>query len=212
MKFLLPLWACAFTLGSSQDVPNAGKSSNGSTLNSTTYSTNCPAANWPLASVGQAQLQEPDDELRAALADVDPSRIKSIIVNLVGFGTRHTLSTQTDPNRGIGAARDWIASEMQKFANASGGRMEITIPSYRQNVTDGIAFPVQISNVVATLKGSVDPQRVYVLTGHYDSRVTDLANYKDDAPGANDDASGVAGKAAINGQSHWPLGPHACER
>ncbi|HEY7044038.1 MAG TPA: M28 family peptidase, partial [Nocardioidaceae bacterium] len=102
---------------------------------------------------------------------------------------------QDDPNRGIGAARDWIAAEMTKYAAASGGRMTVTVPSYIQQPGPNdprIDVPTRISNVVATLRGSVDPNRTYVITGHYDSRVTDVMNRTADAPGADDDASGVA--------------------
>ena len=121
------------------------------------------------------------------MAAIDPKRIEAIISKLVSFGTRHTLSNQTDPDRGIGAARDWIASQMREFANASDGRMEVTVPSYIQPVAERILFPVRISDVVATLKGSVDPGRVYVVSGHYDSRVSNVLNYTADAPGADDE-------------------------
>ncbi|TFK38360.1 aminopeptidase [Crucibulum laeve] len=136
--------------------------------------------------------QSPDPELAQMLQQIDPKRIQAIITKLVSFGTRHTLSNQTDPVRGIGAARDWIADQMRTFAATSGGRMTITVPSYVQQPTGSITFPVVISNIVATLKGSKDPNRTYVISGHYDSRVTDILNFTDDAPGANDDASGVA--------------------
>jgi Zn-dependent M28 family amino/carboxypeptidase len=136
--------------------------------------------------------QRPDKELRAILREVDPKRIEAIIRKLVTFGTRHTLSTQDDPNRGIGAARDWIYAEMQKYAATSGGRMTVELQSYIQPVADRIPVPTRITNVMATLRGSVTPERVYVVSGHYDSRVTDVMNATADAPGADDDASGVA--------------------
>lgn len=128
------------------------------------------------------------------LNEVDPENIEATILKLVSFGTRHTLSTQNSTTRGIGAARDWIASEMRKYAESSEGRMTISVPGYIQGVASRIPFPTRISNVVARLEGSLDPSRVYVISGHYDSRVTDVLNYDADAPGANDDASGVAGK------------------
>jgi hypothetical protein len=149
---------------------------------------------WPPTNIGQKITpQAPAEELKQMLSEVDPIRIKDIIAKLVSFGTRHTLSTQTDPNRGIGAARDWIAAEMQTYAATSNGKMTVTVPSYNQPIAQRYPFPVKISNVVARIEGATDPSRVYVITGHYDSRVTDILNYKDDAPGANDDASGVAG-------------------
>ncbi|KAI4202267.1 MAG: hypothetical protein LQ350_002651 [Teloschistes chrysophthalmus] len=153
----------------------------------------CPATQWPPASIGVPLTpQSPDAELQAILAEVDPTRIQAIIRKLASYGTRHTLSSQTSPTRGVGAARDWIAEQMRSFAAASGGRMEVTVPSYIQGVGDRILFPVRISNVVATLKGNVDPGRVYVVSGHYDTRCSDPNDYESDAPGADDDASGVA--------------------
>jgi Peptidase family M28 len=136
--------------------------------------------------------QRPDRELRAILREVDPRRIEATIRKLVSFGTRHTLSTQDDPNRGIGAARDWIFAELSRYAAASEGRMTVELQSYIQEPAPRIPVPTRITNVRATLRGSVTPERVYVVSGHYDSRVTDVMNATADAPGANDDASGVA--------------------
>ena len=150
----------------------------------------CPAASWPPAAPTVGSLlvpQSPDAELLSIMGAIDPKRIEATITKLVSFGTRHTQSNQTDPSRGIGAARDWIASQMREFAKASNGRMEVAVPSYIQPVAERITFPVQISDVVATLKGSVDPGRVYVVSGHYDSRVTDVLNHIADAPGADDE-------------------------
>jgi hypothetical protein len=154
----------------------------------------CVDSIWPSTKIGKKITpQAPSAELEQMLSEIDPTRIKDIVAKLVSFGTRHTLSTQTDPNRGIGAARDWIASEMRTYAATSNGKMTVTVPSYTQPVAQSYPFPVKISNVIARIEGATDPSRVYVITGHYDSRVTDILNYKDDAPGANDDASGVAG-------------------
>ncbi|KAG6863515.1 hypothetical protein C0991_005339, partial [Blastosporella zonata] len=126
------------------------------------------------------------------LNQIDVSRIKAIIAKLVSFGTRHTLSNQTDPLRGIGAARDWIAAEMRQYAAASNGRMTVEVPSYVQVPASRIPTDTVISNIVATLKGAEESNRVYIISGHYDSRVTDVMNFMDDAPGADDDGSGVA--------------------
>jgi hypothetical protein len=147
---------------------------------------------WPDGPGRRVRPQQPNAELRAILRRISPQRIEANVRKLVSFGTRHTLSSQDDPNRGIGAARDWIAAEMTSYAAASGGRMTVTVPSYIQPPAPRIPTPTRISNVVATLTGSVDPNRTYVVTGHYDSRVTDVLNATSDAPGANDDASGVA--------------------
>jgi hypothetical protein len=88
---------------------------------------------------------------------------------LVSFGTRHTMSNQSDPLRSIGAARDWITSEMRGYASASNGRVSVAVPGYIQGAISRILSPTLISNLVATLKGSSYPSRVYVITGHYDS-------------------------------------------
>jgi len=147
---------------------------------------------WPSGQGQPLVAQTPDAELDQILSQIDTARIRATIEKLVSFGTRHTSSSQTDPVRGIGAARDWIASEMRSFAVASRGRMVVTVPSYVQVPVSRIPTNTVISDIVATLRGSSEPNRVYVISGHYDSRVTDVMNFKDDAPGANDDASGVA--------------------
>jgi hypothetical protein len=178
--------ACANELLLSRELPDPVAA------NANSY-TNCANAAWPPSEVGVELLpQAPDAELKEMLDVIDPVRIEAIIEKLVSFGTRHTLSTQNSTTRGIGAARDWIASEMRTYAAESEGRMTITVPGYIQPIASRITFPTKISNVLATIKGSVDPSRVYVITGHYDSRVTDVLDYTSDAPGANDDASGVA--------------------
>jgi len=136
--------------------------------------------------------QAPDPALRAMLRDIDPDRIKATILKLVSFGTRHTASSQTDPNRGIGAATDWVFGQMQSFAAASGGRMTVQKQTFTQPVASNIPVPTTITNVIATLKGTTSPERFYVITGHLDSRVTGVLNFTSDAPGADDDGSGVA--------------------
>jgi len=124
-------------------------------------------------------------------ADTAPG-VETIIRNLTAFGTRHTLSIQNSSTRGIGAARDWIYREMQGFAEPSNGAMDVYFNSYIQGVASRILFPVNITNVVAQINGTDDPNRVYVVTGHYDSRRLDVNDYTGDAPGSDDDASGVA--------------------
>jgi Zn-dependent M28 family amino/carboxypeptidase len=136
--------------------------------------------------------QAPDRDLRALLRELDQRRIQATVEKLVSFGTRHTLSVQDDPVRGIGAARDWIFAQLQSYAAASAGRMTVEKQSFIQPVSSRIPVPTEITNVIATLRGDSSPERVYVVTGHYDSRVTDVLNGTSDAPGADDDASGVA--------------------
>jgi len=139
---------------------------------------------------GPNRPQRPEPELRRLMGEMDPARVEATITRLVAFGTRNTLSAQDDPARGIGAARDWILAELQAVAATSGGRMTVTTQSFTQ--TAGLPVPTTITNVVATLRGTTSPERVYVVTGHYDSRNTDVFDPTGDAPGADDDGSGVA--------------------
>lgn len=126
--------------------------------------------------------------------EIDARNIEATIRKLVSFGTRNTLSEQNDLRRGIGAARDWLYAEFLKAAEASGGRMTVEKQSYEQAKAARVPQPTMITNVVATLKGS-QPQstdRMYVVSGHYDSMCNTPTDAKCDAPGANDDASGTA--------------------
>jgi hypothetical protein len=135
---------------------------------------------------------KPDEGLRALLDEIDHRRIESTIQKLVSFGTRHTASSQTDPVRGIGAATTWVYGQMQDIAATSGGNMTVQKQTFVQPVSSRIPVPTTITNVIATLQGTASPQRFYVVTGHLDSRVTDVLDFTSDAPGADDDGSGVA--------------------
>jgi len=141
---------------------------------------------------GPYRPQPPDHALRTLVRQLDSRRIAATIHRLVAFGTRHTLSSQTDPDRGIGAATDWVFGQMQGFAAGSGGRMTVEKQSFVQPVASRIPTPTVITNCIATLRGTTAPDRIYVVTAHLDSRVTDVMNFTSDAPGADDDASGVA--------------------
>lgn len=135
-----------------------------------------------------------DGEIARMVEEVDAGNIQRIITALASFGTRHTLSSQDDPARGIGAARDWIYGEFSRIAATSGGRMNVEKQSFVQPVSPRIPQPTVITDVVATLRGTQPESagRTYVVSGHYDSRCTDVMNFTCDAPGADDDASGVA--------------------
>ncbi|MCW2907603.1 MAG: aminopeptidase [Actinomycetia bacterium] len=135
---------------------------------------------------------QPGEELRALVREVDPARIRATVLRLTQFGTRHTASSQTDPVRGIGAATAWVFGQMQAIAATSSGRMTVQKQTFVQPVSNRIPVPTTITNVIATLRGNASPERFYVITGHLDSRVTDVLNFTSDAPGADDDASGVA--------------------
>ncbi|HEV8185589.1 MAG TPA: M28 family metallopeptidase [Chthoniobacterales bacterium] len=128
------------------------------------------------------------------MREISAKNIEATIRKLVSFGTRHTLSDATSETRGIGAARRWIQSELERYSKDVDGRLEVMMDEFTQPPGERNPEPVQVVNVVATLPGSQPESRdrMYVVTGHYDSRVSDPMNATDDAPGANDDASGVA--------------------
>lgn len=145
---------------------------------------------WPLATVGNIlQQQLPDADLQAIITQISQDNIEATIRKLASFGTRHTLSSQTDPNRGIGAARNWLTTQFEAAATASNGTMTVSWNSFIKYPGDNerIIFPVNITSVVATLTGSEDPERLYVVGGHYDSRNSDPIDYEGDAPGAVDE-------------------------
>ena len=132
--------------------------------------------------------------INSIVKQIDARNIERTIRQLVSFGTRNTLSEQNDPKRGIGAARDWLYAEFLKAAEASNGRMTVEKQSFEQPKAQRVPQPTILTNVVATLKGS-QPEatdRIYVVSGHYDSMCTSPTDAKCDAPGANDDASGTA--------------------
>lgn len=122
---------------------------------------------------------------------VSEERLRADIDALVGFGTRHTLSLQDHPTRGIGAARKWGEGEFRKASAACGGCLEIVLP---ERMVEGrrIPTPTRLVNVVAIQRGTERPNEVTIVQGHIDSRVSDVADFTSDAPGANDDGSGTA--------------------
>ncbi|MEJ5993518.1 M20/M25/M40 family metallo-hydrolase [Pedobacter sp. Du54] len=135
-----------------------------------------------------------DSNISTMLSEVSATNLEAVIRKLVSFQTRHTLSDTLSKTTGIGAARTWIKSEFEKYGASSGGRLQVSYDTFMQPA-DGrrITAPVILKNVIAILPGT-DPsdKRMLMLSGHYDSRVTNVMNIKDFAPGANDDASGVA--------------------
>jgi hypothetical protein len=141
---------------------------------------------------GPVKPQPPDPDLIRLLREIDADRIEATVNRLVAFGTRHTLSSQDDQVRGIGAATEWVYQQMLAIAAASGGRMTVEKQSFVQPAGPRIPDDTTITNVIATLRGVTSPERMYVVTGHLDSRVTDVLDGTSDAPGADDDASGVA--------------------
>ena len=120
----------------------------------------------PAAAPASTQ-HKPSPSLIQMAREVDPQRIEQSIRTLAGFGTRHSLSSQTDPERGIGAARDWLYRELQRSAARSGGRMSVELQSYIQGPAERVPEPTAITNVVATLRGSQpeSANRYYVVSG-----------------------------------------------
>lgn len=147
------------------------------------------------ATVGPARR---DALIARMLREINARNIERTIRTLVSFGTRNTLSAQDDPQRGIGAARDWLYAEFDKIAQTSGGRMTVEKQSYLQEAQPPprgrVPAPTTLTNVVATLRGTQteSANRLYVVSGHYDSMCASPTDAECDAPGANDDASGVA--------------------
>ncbi len=144
-----------------------------------------------------------DPKIAAALQQVSAEHVRANIEKLVSFGTRLTLSAQ-DPasiasGRGIGAAREWIRSEFERYSKECGGCLEVKTDAFIEGQADRIPQATQITNVYAVLKGT-DPEgskRIVLVTGHYDSRNSDTFDAKGDAPGANDDASGTCRQPGV---------------
>ena len=140
----------------------------------------------------QTTIQK-DPEIERMVKEVSPDSLKSYITTLVSFGTRNTLSTQTDPKRGIGAARNWMLTKFNEFAKQSGGRLSAFIDTTTLQ-PDGrrVDVVLLLGNVVATLKGT-DPndKRIFIISGHLDNMRSSPTDRLGDAPGANDDASGT---------------------
>jgi hypothetical protein len=126
------------------------------------------------------------------LATVDAARIDADVRKLASFGTRHSLSDTTSETRGIGAASRWVRGRFETIAPVAGGRLEARLEAFDVPAGPRVPTAVTMHNVVAELRGSGAPGRYVIVSGHLDSRVTDVMDAEKDAPGANDDASGVA--------------------
>ena len=146
-----------------------------------------------VAGAAHAQQAPSGDQplLRTLAADVDAKALESTVRSLVGFGTRHTLSDTQSDKRGIGAARRWTKARFEAISRDCGGCLTVETPS-QVFTNKRVPNPTEVVDVLAIQKGTTDPNRVIIIAGHIDSRVTDVMNFTSDAPGANDDASGVA--------------------
>ena len=134
-----------------------------------------------------------DPLIEKMVKEVSADSLRSYILKMVSFGTRNTLSTQTDPNRGIGAARNWVLSRFTEFAKQSGDRLTAFIDTTTLQKGRRVDTTLLLGNVMATLKGT-DPNddRIFIISGHLDNMRSNVMDRTGDAPGANDDASGVA--------------------
>jgi hypothetical protein len=150
----------------------------------------------PFAALAQpsAPLPPTDANIQRWVNDISAKNLETDVRKLVSYGTRHTLSDTKDKKRGIGASRLYVLEEFKKYSKANGGRMVVELDTFTVN-PDGkrVDKKTLMANVLATIPGT-DPTdtRVLIMSGHIDSRVTDVMNRTADAPGANDDASGVA--------------------
>lgn len=141
-----------------------------------------------------AQHIQIDPDVYEIIGQVSAKRLEQDIRTLAGFGTRHTMSDTESNKRGIGAARRWIKNEFEKISGACGGCLEV----YEQrNMVKGdpdtrITRDTEIVNVYAVIRGTEYPNRYVIMSGDIDSRISDVLNYTDDAPGANDNATGMA--------------------
>ena len=135
-----------------------------------------------------------DPEISQMVKEVSTDSLQSYINTLVAFGTRNTLSTQTDSKKGIGAARNWVLKKFNEFAINSRGRLIAFIDTTTIQ-PDGkrVDVPILLGNVVATLKGTdLNDKRIFIISGHLDTRRTDVMDREGDAPGADDDGSGTS--------------------
>ncbi|MBO1256926.1 M28 family metallopeptidase [Alteromonas sp. 5E99-2] len=136
---------------------------------------------------------EGEDALYSIGSSASPSNIENDIQTLVNFGTRHTLSETESDTQGIGAARRWIKSEFDKISAACGGCLEVY---YQSKIIEGeprIPNATEVVNVIAIQRGQTDPERYVIMSGDIDSRVSDVMDFTSESPGANDNATGVAG-------------------
>ncbi len=133
--------------------------------------------------------------VRELIDAVSAERIERDIRTLVGFGTRHTLSETESETRGIGAARRWIKAELDRISDGCGGCLEVSFMRTLEQGKEGSRIPrdTWIVNVLAVLRGQTDPGRYVIMAGDIDSRVSDALDATSDSPGANDNASGMAG-------------------
>ncbi|HWR36506.1 MAG TPA: M28 family metallopeptidase [Clostridia bacterium] len=143
-----------------------------------------------------SSTNRPDAAVRKAITQVEAANLRNTVDKLVSFHTRHTLSVDMPPasGKGIAAARDWIRSEFERYSKDCGGCLDVRLDSFTEAPTERIPKPTELSNVYAVLRGTdaANAKRVYLITGHYDTRASETNDFESASPGANDDGSGVA--------------------
>ena len=147
-----------------------------------------------LVCFAQTAIIKQDQQISQMVEEVSEKNIEANIRKLVTFQTRHSLSDTTSASTGIGAARNWIKAEMERYSRESGGRLKVEFDVFTQPA-DGrrITTPFVMKNVLGILPGTdALDDRVFIVSGHYDSRASDVNDSKIFAPGANDDASGTS--------------------
>ena len=155
------------------------------------------AATLVAPAAAQAQTTPPDRDLRIhqVIEAVSADRLEADVRTLAGFGTRHTLSDTLSEERGIGAARRWIHAEFERISEACGGCLEVEYQRYLAEGDPDSRIPEDtwVVSVTATLRGTAYPNRYVIMSGDIDSRVSDPMDHTSDSPGANDNATGMAG-------------------
>jgi len=156
------------------------------------------AVGAPGADKHVADAPPPDARIVEAIGKISPEGIRQTIEKLVSFGNRSTISPQDEESikagKGIGAAREWIKAEFERYSKDCGGCLEVKTDEFVEQPGERIPKLTEITNVYAVLRGtdSAQANRIVLVTGHYDSRNSDTFNGTDPAPGANDDGSGTA--------------------
>ena len=138
------------------------------------------------------QLVKRNSTVVEIIQKISADSIKRNIEKLVSFYTRHSLSDTISQNRGIGAARRWIKSELERYSRESGGRLKVEFDEFIAPAGPRVPKPTKMANVIATLPGKIYKDKVYIVSAHYDSRAGDALDSTGFAPGANDDGSGTA--------------------
>ncbi|MDO6710123.1 M28 family metallopeptidase [Aliiglaciecola sp. 2_MG-2023] len=141
---------------------------------------------------GNVEYQD-QQKLHDIAAQISAQNIENDIRTLVNFGTRHTLSQTQSDTRGIGAARRWIKAEFDKISSQCGGCLEVYFQSKTISGEKRIPNATEVVSVIAIQRGQTDPDRYVIMSGDIDSRVSDVMDFTSDSPGANDNASGIAG-------------------